>query len=168
MPARLVVRDCYKAFPGVQALDGVSLTVMPGEIHALLGENGAGKSTLGKIIGGVYRAGCRRDAARRRRARRHRRSRPPAQLGIAIVHQEGSLVPQLSIAENIFAGRQPTEAVRKRRSQGDVSPRRGPCLRDLGVELDPAHTVRSLSAAQAQVVEIAKALSHEAAAAHPR
>jgi ribose transport system ATP-binding protein/rhamnose transport system ATP-binding protein len=154
---RLSVRDCSKAFPGVRALDRVSLSVMPGEIHALLGENGAGKSTLGKIIGGVYR----RDGGEMMldgEALGEIDEAAAGARGIAIVHQEGSLVPQLSIAENIFAGRQPTgrfgmvdRRAMHRRAAG--------LLHDLGVQLDPADSVRSLSAAQAQVVEIAKALS---------
>jgi ribose transport system ATP-binding protein/rhamnose transport system ATP-binding protein len=155
--ARLSVRDCSKAFPGVQALNGVSLTVMPGEIHALLGENGAGKSTLGKIIGGVYR----KDAGQLRLDGAELADIDEAAagaLGIAIVHQEGSLVPQLSIGENIFAGRQPTGFFGTVNRKAMYA-RAEALMRDLGVNFDPAHTVRSLSAAQAQVVEIAKALS---------
>jgi ribose transport system ATP-binding protein/rhamnose transport system ATP-binding protein len=158
-PPRLVVRDVTKAFPGVQALAGVSLTVGAGEVHALLGENGAGKSTLGKIIGGVYA----RDAGEIELDGRPLGNIDEAEagkLGIAVVHQEGSLVPQLSIAENIFAGRQPTgflgtvdrRAMAKRTSE---------LLADLGVPLDPFLPVRALSAAQAQVIEIAKALSRD-------
>jgi ABC-type sugar transport system ATPase subunit len=157
--ARISVRGCTKSFPGVQALADVSLTVMTGEIHALLGENGAGKSTLGKIIGGVYR----RDAGEVLLDGQPLNDIDEAQaglLGIAIVHQEGSLVPQLTVAENIFAGRQPTGFFnvvdRKEMRRRTVA-----LMQDLGVAIDPSAAVRSLSAAQAQVVEIAKALSRE-------
>ncbi len=156
---RLEVRDCRKHFPGVQALSGVSLSVMPGEIHALLGENGAGKSTLGKIIGGVYaRDGGEilLDGARLANID----ETEAGLLGIAIVHQEGSLVAQLSIAENIFAGRQPVGFLGMV-DRREMYRRTAKLMQDLGVALDPAAPVRSLSAAQAQVVEIAKALSRD-------
>jgi ribose transport system ATP-binding protein/rhamnose transport system ATP-binding protein len=156
---RLRVTECSKAFPGVRALDGVSLEVKPGEIRALLGENGAGKSTLGKIVGGVYHLdsgtvehdghvlGAIDEAAAGAR-------------GIGIVHQEGSLVPQLTIAENVFAGRQPTGllGVVNRKAMRQQTRE---LLARLGVALDPAAYVRELSGAQAQVVEIAKALSQD-------
>jgi ABC-type sugar transport system ATPase subunit len=156
---RVSVRDCFKAFPGVQALAGVSLTVMPGEIHALLGENGAGKSTLGKIIGGVYQS----DSGEVRLDGKPIEGIDEAAagaLGIAIVHQEGSLVPQLSVAENIFAGRQPTGFLNMV-NRKEMHRRTVKLMQDLGVALDPAIPVRMLSAAQAQVVEIAKALSRD-------
>jgi ribose transport system ATP-binding protein/rhamnose transport system ATP-binding protein len=109
MVARLELRDVSKTFPGVKALERVSLDVQRGEVHALLGENGAGKSTLGKIIAGVYQRdegsvaldGAPLDDIDEAEAGR---------LGIGIVHQEGSLVRTLSIADNIFAGRQPTRS----------------------------------------------------------
>jgi len=158
-PPRLAVRDVTKAFPGVQALAGVSLSVAPGEVHALLGENGAGKSTLGKTIGGVYMrdgGSIELDGV----AIGTIDEAEAGRLGIAVVHQEGSLVPQLSIAENIFAGRQPTRlfGTVDRRA---MAKRAAELLADLGVALDPALPVRALSAAQAQVIEIAKALSRD-------
>src|SRR5215472_8892099 len=102
----LDVRNVVKAFPGARALDGVSLDLYPGEIHAVVGENGAGKSTLIKILAGVYTpdeggisiAGrpCHfRDAGDSRDA------------GVAVVFQELSLVPELTVGENIFLGREP-------------------------------------------------------------
>ena len=156
---RLAIRDCRKAFPGVVALTDVSLTVSPGEIHAVLGENGAGKSTLGKIVGGVYQ----RDAGSVELDGEPLEGLDEAaagRLGIAIVHQEGSLVPQLSIAENIFAGRQPTRWAGVV-DRGEMARRTIALLADLGVTLDPWTRVRHLSTAQAQVVEIAKALSRD-------
>ena len=159
MPPRLLATDVKKSFPGVLALDGVSLDVRAGEIHALLGENGAGKSTLGKIIGGVYPNfegriifdGVPLEALDESKA---------GALGIGLVHQEGSLAPQLSIAENIFAGRQPM-GLFGRIDRAGMRRQARRLLNELGVALDPAMPVRQLSTAQAQVVEIAKALSRD-------
>src|SRR6188508_1669667 len=108
MAPRLEIGNLSKLFPGVRALDDVSMSVDGGEIRALLGENGAGKSTLGKIIAGVYARGqgsLLLDGVELGEFD----EKAAGDLGIGIVHQEGSLVPQLSVAENIFAGRQPTK-----------------------------------------------------------
>jgi len=154
---RLRIENLSKTFPGVRALDGVSLEVAPGAIHAICGENGAGKSTLVKIVSGVYgpdagtveldgRSIVGIDEAR------------AGKLGIGIVHQEGSLVPTLSVAENIFAGRQPTGFLGQvdRRQMNAEAVR---LLQPLGVKLDPNTLVADLPHAEAQAVEIAKALS---------
>ena len=156
---RLEARVIGKAFPGVVALDQVSIAVAPGEIHALLGENGAGKSTLGKIIAGVCTAdsgelwldGALMASFDEKRA---------GKLGIGIVHQEGSLVPQLSVAENVFAGRQPTGFLGQIDRQL-LRQRTRAVLDELGVSIDPESRIVDLSPAQGQVVEIAKALSRE-------
>lgn len=159
MTPRLRIENLSKAFPGVQALSGVSLEVAPGEIHAICGENGAGKSTLVKIVSGVYAPDSGSveldgqsivgiDEARAGR------------LGIGIVHQEGSLVGTLSIAENVFAGRQPTtflgQVDRKKMNALTLE-----LLEPLGVKLDPKALIQDISHAEAQAVEIAKALSLE-------
>lgn len=157
MTARLRIENLSKTFPGVKALDGVSLEVSPGEIHAICGENGAGKSTLVKIVSGVYGPDSGTveldgqsivgiDEAK------------AGKLGIGIVHQEGSLVPTLSVAENVFAGRQPTGflgQVDRRRMNAEAVE----LLEPLGVRLDPNTLVAEIPHAEAQAVEIAKALS---------
>ncbi|MBV9105754.1 MAG: sugar ABC transporter ATP-binding protein, partial [Verrucomicrobia bacterium] len=102
----LALRNVSKTFPGVRALDDVSFDVWPGEVHALLGENGAGKSTLIKIVSGVYPPGSGEmqvdgktvHFAHPREAQAH---------GIATIHQEFSLYPELTVAENIFSGNMP-------------------------------------------------------------
>ena len=145
-----------KHFPGVQALDNVSLEVAPGEIHGLLGENGAGKSTLLKILSGAYQP----DAGSIELDGRPVRVNSPhhaQQLGIVTIYQEFNLVPSLTIAENVFIGREP----------GNAPFISWSALRDetqaitdrLGMNLDPMSLVRDLTVAEQQMVEIARALS---------
>src|SRR3954471_21174214 len=146
MAPRLEITNLSKFFPGVRALDDVSMTVEPGEIRALLGENGAGKSTLGKIVAGVY-ARSQGSALLDGAELGELDEKAAGDLGIGIVHQEGSLVPQLSVAENVFAGRQPTSWLgqvnfRQMRDQSRS------LIAELGVDIDPSLRVSSLSPAQ--------------------
>ena len=159
MTPRLELRDISKSFPGVKALENVSLDVLPGEVHALLGENGAGKSTLGKIIAGVY-ARDEGSIALDGTGLGDIDEAAAGRLGIGIVHQEGSLVRTLSIADNIFAGRQPTRSL-GRIDESRMAAQSRALLEQLGVDIDPRAKVSTLSSAQAQVVEIAKALSQD-------
>src|SRR5436190_17367600 len=102
----LTLKSISKGFPGVQALKGVTLEVKPGEVHGLLGENGAGKSTLMKILSGVYRKDSGQIALDGREIEvsspHHAQT-----LGISIIYQELNLMPNLTVAENIFIGREP-------------------------------------------------------------
>ncbi|MFJ9560970.1 sugar ABC transporter ATP-binding protein [Streptomyces fuscichromogenes] len=156
----LALKDVSKSFGAVRALRDVSLELFPGEVHALAGENGAGKSTLIKTLAGVHRPdagqvlldgepvvfhgpGDARDA------------------GIAVIYQEPTLFPDLSIAENIFMGRRP------RRTLGRIDHKAtraatAALMKRLGVALDPDRPARGLSIADQQIVEIAKALSFDA------
>ncbi len=155
---RLRLTGIRKAFPGVQALEDVSLDVWPGEIHALVGENGAGKSTLMHITAGVYRTDegtIELDGS----PLVDFDERAAGDAGVAIVFQDRSLVPSLSIAENIFAARQPANrfGVIDRHL---LEQRTHQLLGELNVDLDPRRLVGDLAPAQQQMVEIAKALSH--------
>ena len=161
-PPFLELRGILKRFPGVLALNGVGLDVRAGEVHALLGENGTGKSTLIKVISGVYHA----DAGEIRIDGRPVSIRNPHRaqaLGISTIFQEFTLAPDMTVAENIFLGREPLripalsivdrkEMIRRTR---DV-------LAALDPQIDPALPVRHLGVAQQQMVEIAKALSLDA------
>jgi ribose transport system ATP-binding protein len=150
-----------KSFPGVRALRGVDLTVLPGEVHAVVGENGAGKSTLMRILAGAERA----DAGELRwRGEPVSLDDPSAalELGIAAIYQELSLVPSLTVAENVFLGHEPllpagfTSRAKLERSAKGV-------LSTLGVaEAQPGAAVENLSVAGRQMAEIAKAISRNA------
>ncbi len=156
----LEARGIAKSFPGVRALNGVQLEVRAGEVHALLGENGAGKSTLMHILAGVYHP----DAGTLRfngEEVRFADARAAQRAGVAMVFQERSLAAPLSVAENVFFGRQPANRwgiIDRREMQGQT--RR--ILDDLGVALEPTALVEHLSPAEQQMVEIAKALSLDA------
>ena len=158
--AALALRGITKRFPGVLALDQVSLALHAGEVHMVMGENGAGKSTLMKILCGAYRADegqilangkvvTVRDASDARR------------LGVAVIFQEYSLVPHLSIAQNICLGREPLNRlglVDQARMHDDARA----VLDRLQLDLDTRREVHGLGVAQQQMVEIAKALSQDA------
>ncbi|MEX3763450.1 sugar ABC transporter ATP-binding protein [Paraburkholderia phenoliruptrix] len=154
---RLELRHASKSFGRVRALSDGDLALWPGEVHALLGENGAGKSTLVKILAGVHQPDSGElvvDGVARRFA-------TPAEArdaGLAVIYQEPTLFFDLSIAENIFMGRQPVDRIG--RIQYDAMRREvDGLLASLGVDLRADQLVRGLSIADQQVIEIAKALS---------
>jgi len=156
----LEMRGIRKSFPGVHVLDNVSLTVRPGEVHALMGENGAGKSTLMKILAGAVRA----DAGEICLDGRPVEIDTPLKamdLGVGIIYQELNLAPHLSVAENIFLGREPL--LLPGWINGAKMRRDAQALMDsLGMALDVRTPVGGLAVAQRQMVEIAKATSRRA------
>ena len=159
MTSLLEMLSITKRFPGVLALDRVSFDVRAGEIHALVGENGAGKSTLMKVLGGVYQS-YEGEIRVGGETRRFAGVRDAEEAGIAVVHQELSLVPEFSLAENIFLGREPRRFGVIRGEEMHSRAQRG--LDQLRLKLD-AHTPAGfLGIGQQHLVEIAKALTHEA------
>ncbi|MFF8281754.1 sugar ABC transporter ATP-binding protein [Streptomyces albus] len=156
----LTMSEITKSFPGVRALDGVDLDVAEGEVHCLLGQNGAGKSTLIKVLSGAHQP----DAGQLTWRDRPVRLPTPVsamRLGIATIYQELDLVEHVSVAENIFLGHEiATRGIVRPR---EARARAAALLARLGhPEIDPAATVGSLSAAGAQIVSMARALSHDA------
>ena len=161
MKTLLEMRNITKSFPGVKALDGVTFDLGGNEIHALVGENGAGKSTLIKILAGVYpHPEYGGQIVLEESERRFPNIRAAEQVGIAVIYQELSLVKDLSVAENIFLGREP------RRfgviNWSELYSRAQKLLNELHLPIDPRAPVRNLGIGQQQLVEIAKALSQEA------
>jgi len=147
------LRGIARAFGGVRALRGVDLIVTGGEVHALLGENGAGKSTLMRVLAGEIAP----DAGEIRIGGAVQTGYTPrvaASCGIAVIHQETALAPDLSVAENIFLGDLPGAI-----SWPALNRRAGALLARLGFAIDPRATVGDLAVAHQQIVEIAKALS---------
>jgi ABC-type sugar transport system ATPase subunit len=147
-----------KSYPGVQALKAVSLTIRAGEIHCLVGENGAGKSTLMRILAGAARA----DSGTIEVNGQGFNALDPAAglaLGIGIIYQELDLVPAMTVAENIFLGHEPGRAgVLNRRA---LAERSRAILSNFDLPISPQATVRTLGPAERQLVQIAKALSHD-------
>lgn len=155
----LSLTDISKTFPGVKALDRARLNIYPGQVMALIGENGAGKSTLMKVLTGIYQA----DSGTLTYDGQQVWFNGPYQsqhAGISIIHQELNLIPELSIAENIFLGREPTTAY-GRIKWSEMARRAGELLQQLGVRHSPRKAVGELSIGTQQMVEIAKALSFE-------
>ncbi len=153
----LELRNIVKEFPGVRALDRVNLAVRPGEIHGLVGENGAGKSTLLKVLSGVYPHGTYEGGiVLKGESRQFRGTREAEAGGIAIIHQELNLIPELSVAENIFLGHEPVHNGLIEWETVYTESRR--VLGELGIDVDPREKVSRLGVGLQQMVEIAKAL----------
>nr|WP_255946062.1 sugar ABC transporter ATP-binding protein [Streptomyces sp. ODS25] len=156
----LALAGVSKSFGAVRALRDVSLRLYAGEAHALAGENGAGKSTLIKILAAVHRPDAGTVLLDGRPVAWH----SPADArdaGVAVIYQEPTLFPDLSVAENIFMGRQPRRSLR-RVDHRAATAATAALFRRLGVHLDPDQPARGLSIADQQIVEIAKALSFDA------
>jgi ribose transport system ATP-binding protein len=156
----LEMRAISKTFPGVRALDNVSLSVRPGEVHSLMGENGAGKSTLMKILSGAYQADPGGEILIDGQPVRIDGPLAARELGVAVIYQELSLAPNLSVSENIHAGRELRHGGRRwgtidrkamERDCEDV-------LKRLGATFGPGTLVGALSIAERQLVEIARAV----------
>ena len=159
-PAALELRDVGKAFGAVVALKSATLTVRMNSIHALVGENGAGKSTLVKIVAGLYQ----RDSGEFRLRGEDVDFRSTAEskaAGIAVIYQEPTLFPDLSVTENIFMGRQPTNRFGRIDRKAMRSEAQG-LFERLGVRIDPDRPAEGLSIADQQIIEIAKAISLDA------
>jgi len=155
----LTMKGISKTFPGVRALDNVDFDVRQGEVHALMGENGAGKSTLMKVLTGIYTKDGGTITFEGKEVEFHN-PREAQQAGIVIVHQELNMMGHLTVAQNIFIGREP---------------KRGPFIHDsamnaeakklfaqLNIDIDPKETMSNLTVAKQQMCEIAKAISHDA------
>lgn len=147
-----------KSFPGVHALDQAHFELRAGEVHALIGENGAGKSTLMKILAGIYHKDAGRIVYRgsevlipNPRAAQH--------LGISMIHQEINLVPHLTLAQNVFIGREPRAGLRFMLKEGEINARTQALFDSMHLKLDPRTRASDLTVAKQQMVEIAKALS---------
>ncbi|MCU1738341.1 MULTISPECIES: L-arabinose ABC transporter ATP-binding protein AraG [unclassified Pseudomonas] len=157
--ASLCFSGIVKTFPGVKALDGISFTAHPGQVHALMGENGAGKSTLLKILGGAYipTSGTVQIGEQ---TMAFKCAADSIASGIAVIHQELHLVPEMTVAENLFLGHLPARfgVVNHRLLRQQALA----CLKGLADEIDPEEKLGRLSLGQRQLVEIAKALSRGA------
>jgi D-xylose transport system ATP-binding protein len=160
-PPLLQMQSITKDFPGVRALDAVSFDVRRGEIHALCGENGAGKSTLIKVLGGVYPHGAYEGTLQiNGEIQQFRSVRDAENAGIAVIYQELALVPEMTVGENIYLGREPSRfgVIHWPRLYREAAH----LLEQFGLAIQPQTPVNRLGIGQQQMVEIAKALSRNA------
>jgi ribose transport system ATP-binding protein len=163
-PPLLEMRGISKTFPGVRALDKVRISVWPGEVHSLMGENGAGKSPLMKILSGAYQADPGGEIVIDGKTVVIDGPLVARELGVAVIYQELSLAPNLSVAENIHAGRELRRGGRRFGMVDRAAMARGceDVLKRLGATFGPTTLVGSLSIAERQLVEIARAVHSDA------
>ncbi|MFS0751159.1 multiple monosaccharide ABC transporter ATP-binding protein [Oceanobacillus sp. 1P07AA] len=156
----LEMKGIEKTFPGVKALNNVNLKVESGEIHALIGENGAGKSTLMKVLSGVHPYGSYEgDIVFQNNKCEFKNINQSEELGIVIIHQELALIPELSIAENIFLGNERSKKGVINWNETILETRK--LLSKVGLRVNPEEKIKNIGVGQQQLVEIAKALSKE-------
>lgn len=154
----VLMEGIEKSFPGVHALSQCRFELCPGEVHALVGENGAGKSTLMKVLAGVYA----KDAGRilhKGKEVEIPNPRAAQHLGISMIHQELNLMPHLTVAQNIFIGREPRQGFKFILDEKAINEQTEQLLAMMHLKLDPRVKVADLTVAKQQMVEIAKALS---------
>ena len=156
----LEMKNICKSFPGVKALDNVTLKIRPGTVHALMGENGAGKSTLMKCLFGIYKRDSG-DVVFEGKEVNFRDSAEALEAGIAMVHQELQPIPERSIAENIYCGRYPLKSYGpiKVVDHAKMNSDAATYLKEVGLNFEPTTKLGVLSISQMQSVEIAKAVS---------
>ncbi|HHU88060.1 MAG: sugar ABC transporter ATP-binding protein [Sphaerochaetaceae bacterium] len=154
----LVMSNIHKSFPGVKALDEVNFSLKAGEVHALIGENGAGKSTLMKILTGVYKMD-EGEILLEGEAVHINKTIDAQNLGISIIYQEFNLFPHLTVAENLYIRREPRKLAKWIIDDKAQRQKTREMLAEIHLDLDPNRKVNTLSVAQQQMLEIAKALA---------
>src|SRR5512139_1077152 len=154
----VLMEGIEKSFPGVHALSQCQFELRPGEVHALVGENGAGKSTLMKVLAGVYSKDAGRILYKGKDVEIHN-PRAAQNLGISMIHQELNLMPHLTVAQNIFIGREPRQNVKFMLDDKAINKQAEQVFAMMRLNLDPRVKVADLTVAKQQMVEIAKALS---------
>ncbi|MEW5818281.1 MAG: ATP-binding cassette domain-containing protein, partial [Spirochaetota bacterium] len=157
----LECRRISKYFPGIKALDEVDFKIRSGEVHALIGENGAGKSTLVKIITGIYQPGSG-ELIMDGRAVEFRNPTASQTAGIAAIHQEATMFPELSVTENIYMGHHLSKKKIRFLDWKVMRAKTESLLKKLELDINPDTKVKNLSVAQRHMVEIVKALSLDA------
>lgn len=154
----LSVKNISKYFPGVHALSDVSLDFYQGKVHILLGENGAGKSTLAKIIAGVYKRDCGQIILHDKPVY-FSTTKQAIDAGVSMIHQELNLLPDLTVADNIFIGREIINPRTRLLDKKMTFKKAGDLLRSISIDINPQHIIRNLSTGEKQMVEIARAVS---------
>ncbi|MDE7332543.1 MAG: sugar ABC transporter ATP-binding protein [Lachnospiraceae bacterium] len=155
----LTMKDIDKSFPGVHALDHVNFEVRKGEVHALMGENGAGKSTLMKVLTGIYTKDSGSIVYEGKEVEFHT-TREAQDAGVVIVHQELNMLGHLTVAQNIFIGREFKKGIGI--DDKKMNEEAAKLFEKLHIDIDPAETMSNLTVGKQQMCEIAKAISHEA------
>ncbi len=150
------MKEIQKSFPGVHALDDAQIELKKGEVHGLIGENGAGKSTLMKVLTGIYERDSGTVVVKGREVH-YKTPGDALEDGISMIHQELNLMPHLTVADNIFIGREPKKGLVL--DKKEVNRQTKALLESLNLDIDPNTTVSRLSVAKQQMVEIAKAIS---------